>query len=291
MDSIVAVMAEIEITASVSGDPHAARKHRVDQERGLEVEAWTGDRLESHFMVGRSTREETYVRGVDDTRILTVRGRCLRLFDRTLDELRHPVITDIAVTEIEEVRYSNAYGRLDLVADPEERGRFVPKGTTIRNFDRDRASQNVGVIAHLLAKRFVDAPGDRDGTGLFDDETPQVTLLVRGADGSRSVDVWVGTRTRDRLLHIRSSEGEQIYLVSAHLETSLVPRRSHFERSDEMMRQLKAQRDEATRSEGEHGTTTAPAHTHGRSQAPLSQVPPELMKALRALAREQREQP
>ena len=285
MESIVAVLAEIEILTSSSGDDRAARKDWVDDERGLKVKAWIGDRLASQFVIGRSTREHTYIGTMGDERIVTVQGRCRPIFDKTVDELRHPVITQFAVTEIERVRYDNPHGVLELVAAPAETGRFVPKGTTIRNFYGERASQQIGVLAHLLARGFVDAPEDPDETGLFSNDTPRATLFVRTAHEVRAVDVWVGKRTRDNRLHLRTSEGEQIYLVSAHLETSLVPRRSHFERSDEMMKGLRAQQDEERRETGERGSR---AHDHEHPRLPASQIPPEMMGALRALARDQR---
>jgi len=283
MASMVAVMAEIEILTSAAGNDHTARKYWVDEARGVEVKAWAGDRLQTHFIVGRSTQEATYVQLAADTRILTVKGRCRPIFDKALDELRSPVITKFAVTEIDAVSYSNPFGVLELVADPAEPGKFVPKGTAIRNYNRNRASQQVGVLAQLFAKGFVDPAQDPGGTGLCDDDTARATLMVRGADGVRTVDVWVGTRTGNRL-HVRTSGSEQIYLVSAHLETSLVARQSHLERSDEMMSQLKAHREKASRAKD--GSAT---HTHGRSSAAPSQVSLELMSALRGLAREQRD--
>ena len=286
LDPIVAVLAEIEITAASAGDEDAARTHRVDRATGIEVKAWVGDHLQSHFLVGRSTREETFVKRVDDPRILTVRGRCHPVFDRTLEQLRHPVITSFSATDIVGVKYTNPFGTIELVPDPKEPGRFISKGASIRNFDVDRATKDVGVLANLRAQGFVDAPATLDVTGLFKDDTPRATLLLRDERGSRSLDVWVGARTTEGRLYLRTSQSKQIYLVSSHLETSLLPRKSHFERTDEMMRQLEAHRDKRAREV--HGGTSASTHTHGLPKAPPTQVPTELLRDLRVLARQQR---
>jgi len=281
IEAMVAVLAEIEILERAGADATAARKYGV-QAGGLRVKAWAGDQPKSHFVIGHSSREQTYGKPVGGAQILTVRGRCGPIFNKTLDELRHPIITDLDEKQIAGVRYENRHGVLELVADPA--GGFVPKKAHIPNFNRQRARKQVGVLAHLFAKGFVDRPFDRQRTGLFNDDTARATLLL-SADGAKSIDVWVGARTKDGHVHLRTSQPDQnqIYLVSGHLESSLVPRRRYLERSDEMMRQLRGKKDELARA----GTK---AHTHDPRPV-ASEVPPELMNALRALAHEQRGKP
>ena len=292
MEPIAAVLGEIRITTSAPGDEESARKHGLDEHSGIEVKAWTGDRLATHVIVGRSTREETYVKRAgdgSDGRILTVQGRCRRIFDRPLDELRHPVVTDFDVKEIAGVRYSSPSGRLEFVADPARPGHFLNKGASIRNFDADRASQNVSVLAHLFARGFVDASADRKQTGLFDDDTPKATVLFRKGP---PVHVWVGAPTaKGRLLPVRTSDGDQIYLVSSHLDSSLVPQKSHLERTDAHMREIRALQKKLAQDEAEHAAKGKAEHAHGLPTEPASQVPPELMKELRDLAAEQQKRP
>lgn len=283
VESMVAVMAEIEILTSRQGDEREVRRHSVDEATGVQVKAWAGDARQIQFIVGRSLQESTYVRLVGDDRILTVRGRCRPIFDKPLNDLRDPIMTNVAPKEIESVRYQNAFGVLELVADDEESGKFVPKGAPIPNFNRDRAAQQVGVLARLLARGFVDTPSIPDTTGLFDPATARATLSLRGPEGVRTLDVWVGTRTRAGL-HVRTSETNQIYLVSGHLDTSLVARRSHLERSDELMRQLRARQEKLAAIEKARGT-----HAHPHSPSPASQVSAENLSALRELARQQTE--
>ncbi len=294
METIVAVLAEIEILTSEEGDERAARRQRLDNGSGVEIKAWVGDRLASHFMVGSSAREATYVRRLgegNDGQILTVRGRCRPVFDRSLDQLRHPVITDVDVKKIQRVLYSNPEGQLELVPDQRTPGKFVDKDGSIRNFNAVRASQSVSVAAHLLAKGFADDSVDLKATGLFDDDTSKATLFRAGKP---PLHVWVGARTPNGQLYVRTSQSKQIYLVSSHLESSLAPRRSHFERSDEHMSELEDLRkkralEEAAHDEAAHDEAAGAGHTHGLPPANASQVPPELMEELRGLAQKQRD--
>jgi len=281
--SIVAVLAEIEIVDEIVEG--AARQYWVDDEHGLMVKARGAGGLHSQFVVGRSMADKTYVRAVGDERVVTVRGRCRPIFDKTLDQLRDPVITQLPATTIERVRYDNSHGVLELVADPLHTEGFVAAGTPIPNYHSERAAQQVRVVAGLRAEGFVDAPVDPDETGLFGDDTPRATVFTAGE--GEPVEVWIGNRTQDHRLHVRTSDGDQIYLISAHLETSLVPRRSHLQLSPKMMQQLRA-RPQTTSGAAPTGS---PEHDHRHPRAVASQVPIEMMTALRGLARAQREQP
>jgi len=277
MDSILGVMAGIEVVEQEEGTPAALRSRGLDAPTAVTVKAWAGDVVESHFRVGHGTRERTFVQRVGDTQILTVRGRCRPAFDRPLDELRHAVVTDVDPRHIEDVTYLNGHGRLKLVADPPGSGTFRLQGIPVRNFDASRAAKNVAVLAHLLAKGFADPPLP-DETGLFDKATPRATLRVRGDGPLHPVDVWIGAKTKDGRLFVRTSTSDQVYLVSAHLESSLVPRRSHLERGEEAVHP----------PGGKASHDAHEGHVHGSRGAPPTQVPPELLRELRAMAREQR---
>lgn len=289
VESILAVFGDLELTAIAEEEPRSAASHGLGPDTAVEVKAWTGERLASHFIVGYSSGDETTLQRVGDDRVLTVRGRCRRYFDKTLDELRHPLITDFDVSQVESVSYANAFGKLEVVAAPASPGRFAPRGAVIRNFDADRASKNVAVITHLYAKGFVDTPGEPASTGLFDPGTARATLVLREQHGTRSVDVWVGAQTQDGRLHVRTSESGQIYLVSAHLGSSLVPSRSQLERTDELMKELDTARARRASDDSGHIGTAGSSHAHGHPSAPPSNVPPDLMRALGDLARQQRE--
>ncbi len=277
MDSILGVMAGIEVIEQEQETPATLRSRGLDAPTAITVKAWLGDAVQSHFRVGHGTREKTFVQRVGDTRILAVRGRCRPVFDRPLDDLRHPVVTDFDPRQVEQVTYVNDHGRLTLLADPPGSGNFREKGIPVRNFDAGRAAKNVAVLAHLLAKGFADPPLPSQ-TGLFDKSTPRATLRVREQGKVLSVDVWVGAKTDDGRLFVRTSTSDQVYLVSAHLESSLVPRRSQLERKEET----------AQPRSGEPSHHAHEGHVHGPRGAPPTQVPPEMLRELRAMARDQR---
>ncbi len=280
VEPMVAVFAEIEVLSMIHGDERSARSHGLDPYTAIEVKGWAGETLESHFRVGHSTRDQTHVQRPGDPRILTIRGRCRPLFDKTLDELRDPVITAFPLANVQSVTYVGSSGTMELSAT-ETPGEFTLQGPPIRNFDRDRATKNIAVLCGLRAKGFADGTGTPKETGLFDADTSRATLRLRGQE-QRAIHVWVGNPTGDgRMIHLRTSQSDQVYLVSAHLRTSLVPNRSHFERSDETMRELAGHREPHGDGEGKG------AHTHGQAGPPPSQIPLDMLEGLRVLARAQ----
>lgn len=293
VDSMIAVLAEIEIRRRVSG--RSEPKHRLGENSGIVVKTWTDSGVVRQFTVGASVGEETYIQRAGEAHVYAVRGRCRRVFEKSFEQLRHPVITQLQIADIERVVYTNRFGEINLVPDPSgpsgtsSPGRFTETSPSIRNFNSDRASKNVAVLAGLRAKGFVDPPTDKDATGLFREDTARATVTIRGQ--KEPLLIWIGARASDGRLHLRTSDSDQIYLVARHIGSSLIPRRRHLERSDEHMRELQAQIDAAaadTRADTETETEAHnPDHTHGK--APPEQVPPQLMNELRELAQEQRQ--
>lgn len=275
VDSMLAVTGEIEVVKVLGDEPSLVARHGVDRSRGIDVEVWQGGRVASRFTVGLPSGERTYLRREGDPAVLAVSGRCRAPFDKTLDQLRDPRVTDLDVTKVESVRYENESGRIDLVAEPDAPGKFRIEGPSIPDFDHERASKNVAVIARLFAKSFVDRPLDRGATGLFAPEAPHATLTIHTDAGKRSVQVWVGAPAAGGLMHVRTSESDQVYLVSAHLRSSLVPKPSHFERSDEKPRPHT------------HAHGSSHPHVHDHDAPPPTKVPAAMLEDLRALAKDQ----
>lgn len=303
VESMVAVLAEIEIQRRVADNPEP--RHRLGENSGVVVKAWTNDEVVSHFTVGASAGEETFIQRAGEAPVYAVQGRCRRMFEKSLDQLRHPVITRLELTDIERVVYANGFGEIDLVvalnpglkpgrnpgpsnSGPSNPGRFREASPSIPNFNSARASKNVAVLAGLRARGFVDSPFDRSATGLFNEDTARATLSLRGQ--KNPLLVWIGARTSDGRLHLRTSDSEQVYLVSGHLASSLIPRRRHFERSDEHMQQLRAAQGNAPAAgPGTDNASQEPEHRpeHSHGKPPPTQIPPSLMRELRDLAAEQ----
>jgi hypothetical protein len=284
VESIVAVLAEIRIQRKVAD--RAEPKHRLTRDSGIVVQAWTEGGALQPFTIGASVGEETYVQRVGQAAVYAVRGRCRRFFDLSFQQLRDPTIIKLDVTTIERVSYRNPFGELSIVAAPGHAASFVGEAPAIRNFDTERASKNVAVLSELFAKSFVDPPVDKDATGLYSADTARVVISIRGA--REPLTVYVGARTKDGRLHLRRSGSDQIYLVSGHLASSLLPQRSHFERSDKEMRELREQAQGRNAKADSEAPTGAAEHTHGTTLP--TEVPPALMSELRDLAKQQRDQ-
>jgi hypothetical protein len=283
VESIVAVLAEIEIIRRVADRPEP--KHRLTADSGVVVQAWTKDGALQPFNVGAQAGEQTYVQRVGEETVYAVRGKCRRLFDLSFEQLRDPTITKLAVTDIERVTYANQFGDLDLVAAPKNAGRFVEATPSIRNFDSERASKNVAVLSELFAKSYVDPPIDKAATGLFGPDTARAEVSIRGEN--ENLTVYVGRRTKNGRLHLRTSASDQIYLVSAHLSSSLIPQRKQLERSDDEMQEIREQAQAPEVSARTEAPDETAEHKHG-STLP-TQVPPKIMGELRDLAQQQRD--
>jgi hypothetical protein len=283
VESIVAVLAEIEIRRKVAD--RAAPNHRLSPGAGIVVQAWSQNGAQQPFSIGASDGEETYVQREGEDAVYAVRGRCRRFFDLSFQQLRDPTITKLDVTTIARVTYVNQHGKLVLVADPTRAGHFVEASQDIRNFDGERASKNVAVLSRLFAKGFLDGPVDKNATGLFRPGTAHVVVSIRGQ--SDPLTVYIGTRTKGGRLHLRTSASDQMYLVSAHLASSLLPQRKHFERSDDEMRELREQVQTPSASAKTADPAQPAEHKHGTTRP--TQVPPELMSELRELALQQRD--
>lgn len=283
VESMTAVLAEIEILRHVAERPEP--RHRLSAETGVVVTPLTRNGASQAFRVGASIDEETYVQRLGEDAVYAVRGSCRRIFDLSLEQLRTPVITSLDVANIDGITYANRFGELTLRADPNDAKRFVESTPSIRNFNSDRASKNVAVLAKLFAKSFVDAPVDQPSTGLYEKDTARVTVTFR--TGLAPLITYIGTRTQDGRLHLRTSASEQIYLVSAHLSSSLIPQSKHFERSDEELAEIRQQ--STARAAQPQNATSAHSPDHQHETSLPTQVPEEMMGQLRDLAREQRD--
>lgn len=279
VESMLAVLAEVEIIRRVAAQPETS--HRLGADARVLVTTRARDGAEQTFAIGASTREETFVQLLGEAQVYAVRGSCRRFFDLSAEQLRDPSITNFDLASIKAVRFVNESGTLDLVPSPENNTEFVEVSPSIANFNSQRASKNVAVLAALFAKGFVDPPIDAQATGLFNADTPRAEVSLHSQE--KPITVFIGSRIANGRMHLRTSNSEQIYLVSAHLGSSLVPKREHFARADaHVQTPLAADTDGPTTTPAQH----AKEHKHGTVRP--TQAPPELMGELRALAAKQR---
>lgn len=277
--SIVAVLAEIETLRTESDRP--APKHRLDPASAITVQAWTEKGARQPFSIGASVGEETYVQRNGDDTVYAVRGRCRRFFALSLKELRDNNITKLDIDAIERVTYVRSEHEFVLVAAPGELGQFVEEAPSIPNFDRQRARKNVEVLANLYAKGFEDSTKDKSLSGLYSSNTPRISIEMRGRD--TPLEVFLGAQNDRHLMYLRTSASQQVYLVSAHLASTLLPEPKHFERIGNSGLGKPAR-------VGVRPDVVAPAESskHEHGSEPPTKVSAELMSELRGLAKEQR---
>jgi len=276
IDAVLGVVAGVEVIAAEAETEPLLKSRGLDGKDAVTVKAWAGDEVKTHFRVGYGSREATYVQRVSDPRILTIRDWARPAVNKSVDDFRHPVITDLDSKLVEKVTYRNAFGQMELVADSAAPGRFRLEGAHASSFDVDRASKGVHILCHLTAKGFLESPVPRDA-GLVTDKLARVTLQWREGGERRTMELWVGPITNNGHLHVRTSLSEQVFLVAANLESTLVAQVGHFESRGDSVRS-----DDPARPRAIHE-----GHSHDVLAAPPTLVPTELMQELRRMAREQ----
>jgi hypothetical protein len=89
---------------------------------------------------------------------------------------------------------------------------------------------------------------------------------------------------------VRTSESEQVFLVSGHFSSTLVPDPQKLERSDEEMRSLQrvAKRPPEPRASGEDADPGHRSSEHNHEAEMPKQVPGQMLQSLRTIAESQR---
>jgi len=277
MDSILGVLGGLEIISSQKSTQSQMDSRGFGDKSAITVTAWSADTVSSKFRVGYGTAQETYAVAHHQSNILAIRGRFRQILDRPLDEFRLSTITDIDTKSVAKVVYQNRHGTLILTANPQGSGEFRIPGSRESSFDDTRAAQNASILTHLLAKGFADLPIPTT-TELFDNTTPRATLHWIDGNRSRTTDIWIGGKTSDNRLYLRTSQSDQVYMVSANLESALVPRVSDFQLSQP------AHNHSDTEEPTKHVHGEPPTHTLTVGE---TVVPDALMLDLRKIARDQ----
>lgn len=283
VDPMLAVLAELQVLRVHAPRPETA--HRLGENAGIRVRAWS-DGKATELTIGGSQGEETYIQRQGDETVYAVLGRCRKLFDLSLTKLRDPSILELELRDIERVDFQNSYGEIALVSEGADGKRFVEAKPALENFYVERASKSVAVLSALYAKGFVDTSTASATTGLDLETTARATIFLR--EEKEPIVVQIGARSADGLLHVRTSQSGQVFLVSAHLGSSLIPDPARLQRSEQEMQETR-RFDEKRAASSSRNSDEANTHAdHEHAKALPSRVPAKLMKELRAMAANQR---
>lgn len=114
VNNMLDIIEGFAVTALVSESKNYTR-YDLDDGNKITVKAWTGDRLERDFDVGKASesRRLTFVKLANDDRVYHARGNFRDQFDQTVDRLRDKTVLLFDQNEIEEIRI--AKGQQDIV--------------------------------------------------------------------------------------------------------------------------------------------------------------------------------
>jgi len=187
------------------------------------------------------------------------------------------------------IRYVDGDADFEMVKQGEgEDARFVPVGMELQNFDWRRAAGNANSLTGLSTRDFVDQPVADDVSGLGAGATRvEFDASKGGVEGTYTI--WIGKDLeKERQTYVKTSAGDQVFLVSTHLVKRFRTRPEDFARTDEQVAAEEKQRKAAE----EHGKMheqqrqAAQAAKAAQGQAGGQEIPPEILEQLRAKAQQ-----
>ncbi len=304
---MVDALAEMRIIDVISENKAKHHVLEVDDEMGIEVTASGGDTELAHFIVGVARKGMTMVRVPGSDTVYRSNGSFRITFNKRADNLRDHTVTKLDRDSVTRMKFFNEHGELEIVREGEENKEgegevpvFEPVGVKIRNFNTRAALGISRSLTGLSTKEFVDdKPGD------------EVTGLGEGAarvefdatkDGKKgSYTIWLGNKDeKKRLIYVKSTAMDQIFMVSLHLVTRYMAKADDFSRTDEQVAQQEKARKEA-REHGEmHGNQAgmrgqmppgfSPGGMPGKGGAGGQEIPPDIMKKIQEQMKKQGEQ-
>ncbi len=304
---MVDALAEMRIIDVISENKAKHHVLEVDDEMGIEVTASGGDTELAHFIVGVARKGMTMVRVPGSDTVYRSNGSFRITFNKRADNLRDHTVTKMDRDSVTRMKFFNEHGELEMVREGEKirQGEsvavpiFVPVGVEIKNFDNRAAVGISRSLTGLSAKEFVDdEPGD-EITGLGEGATRvEFEAMKDGKKGSYTI--WLGNKDeKKRLVYVRSTELDQIFMVSMHLVSRYWVKIDDFARTDEQV----VQQEKARKESREHGEMhrkhaemrkamqpgSSPGGAPGMAGPGGQEIPPDIMKKIQEQMKKQGE--
>ncbi len=305
VQGMVDALAELRIIDVIS--ENKARHHvlEVDDEMGIEVTASGGDGELAHFIVGVARQGMTMVRIPGSETVYRSNGSFRITFNKRADNLRDHTVTKLDRDSVTRMKFFSEHGELEMVREGEEirEGEtvavpvFKPVGVEIQNFNSRAALGISRSLTGLSAKEFVDdKPGD-DVTGLGEGAT-RVEFEARKDGKEGSYTIWLGNKDeKKRMVYVKSTELDQIFMVSMHLVSRYWAKVDDFARTDEQVAQQEKARKESREHGGAHRKHAemrknmppgfSPGGMPGKGGAGGQEIPPDIMKKIQEQMKKQ----
>jgi len=284
-------LGELRVIDAIAENVEKHHVLEVDDELGVEVKAMHGEgEVLAHFIVGVTRHNMTYVRMPGKDTVYRIKGSHRPTFNKSVKNLRDKTVLKLDRDTVSKVTFVNEHGELVFEQVTEGEGddakvSYRPVGVEIENFNARKATSIAKSLTGLSARNFVDDDPGAEATGLGPD-APKVTFEAEKDGKKGSYTIWVGKENeKERMTHIKTSESDQIYLVSAHMVKRYMPEADDFARTDEEV----VQEEERLKKQEEHRKLhEAQAAAGGGMGMPPAmggqpgqqQIPPEIMKQI-----------
>ena len=184
----------------------------VDDDKGLSVKAFSGDKLVANFIIGKVASGETHVRVKDE--VYGVKGLSRFLFAKDKSAWHQLKFFKTALDDVESVEVklagAPAYGlsKKDkdwAITDPS----VLPQGF---RFDKNAARSLVSSLANLRAQSVEENDPGVDKTGLSD----QADSLTLHSKGGVSNTVLLGLSNDDKKVFAKLQGGDDVFLLAEY---------------------------------------------------------------------------
>ena len=123
---------DIVITDLVS-ESKAYERYQLDDEKKITVKAWTKDKLQREFDIGKeaATYQHTFIRLPDNSNVYHARGDFRRKFERSADELRDREVLAFDPDTVKSIRVTTGPDTLEMTrreTSPEDDGKARKEG-------------------------------------------------------------------------------------------------------------------------------------------------------------------
>ncbi|MCP4606052.1 MAG: DUF4340 domain-containing protein [Proteobacteria bacterium] len=274
-------LADIKVVDIISKNKENHDSLQVGEETGIEVTASAGDKELARFIVGKSKGDMTFVRKTGEDAVYRIQGYHRGTFDKSVKNLRDKTVLKRDVGSVKKVTLTNEKGGLVLENSKEgEDKKLGPAGVEIENFHQSKADGMVRALVSLTAREFVDEKLQDEETGLTEGAA-KVIVELDGSGEADAVTVWVGKEIEEtKKTYVKTSESEQVFLVSSSTANRFKVGPDDFARTDE---EMKAE-EEKKKAAAANPPQMPPGMMGmgGGGMGGNQQIPPDIMRKIQA---------
>ncbi|MCP4678502.1 MAG: DUF4340 domain-containing protein [Deltaproteobacteria bacterium] len=253
IDSMLEILGTLKVIDAITENTKKHHVLEVDDEFGIEVAAFEGDKALVRVIIGVSNKNITFVRIPGDSTVYRTVGMYRRTFDKSTKNLRDKTVTSFDEHSVKRIKYINEKGTLEMLKRGEdEEATFEPVGVKIQNFNARKAASNATALTHVLTRDFVDEPLGEEITGLGKGaKIVEIDAKKNGVSGIHTI--WIGkAEKKRRQTYVKTSLSDQVFLVSTHVAARFNVGAEDFARTDEQLIKEKQLREAQEKHAAEH---------------------------------------